>query len=608
MEPKKNKNIIICLLLIASLVAGKLFSTQVNAAYLTLTDKKYDNKTAFASGSMTVQTPRGNLSISFSNSRTNDSYYTNSGGLTVSCSNNGSDRYLCDASGNKKSSTTYAKIKSSEGRYTIAHFYVAYQAGAHRAASSVSWDQITHSNGTTYAHSATVKSGGGHVTTSHKVVYEIKINADMAGVSTASFGTSHQRRAKTRPILKLTEAARNCSITWNANGGSTPVGGTRTIVDGNTIPSLATTDRTGYSFQGWYTAASGGSQISANTTVVCGTSVTYYAHWIPNKVAITYKANGGSVSGTPTQDINTYTHQINYNNNINLFNTTTFGLTRTGYHIDGATAWNTKADGTGTSYNQDTDYSWNTFGDPSEATTSVTLYANWKKTSYTLTANPNGGTSVATTGWTQSGNNLTKSVLYQNGYGTLPNAPTRNNYIFTGWFTAATGGTKVTASTKMGAGNTTIYAHWSENVKYKIKYNSNGGSGSIPEVEGYVMTQVNLSNGSGFTKTANSSGANAYDIIGWSTDQFTDKAEYALGESYQITGNVTLYAVWRKRGTGFRQLPQWHSNMFLNCESLEGEKGTKYNSSSNWVDGHRAHIDGTDPNNEGNTFGYFTYK
>ena len=49
-------------------------------------------------------------------------------------------------------------------------------------------------------------------------------------------------------------------------------------------------------------------------------------------------------------------------------------------------------------------------------------------------------------------------------YGTLP-TPKRDYYTFLGWYTASTGGTKVTADTKVTAtANHTLYAHWSQNA------------------------------------------------------------------------------------------------------------------------------------------------
>lgn len=80
-----------------------------------------------------------------------------------------------------------------------------------------------------------------------------------------------------------------------------------------------------------------------------------------------------------------------------------------------------------------------------------TLYARWKPKSCTVTFDPNGGT-VTT---------KSRTVTYDENY-ILPGDPTRTGYTFDGWYTAKTGGAKVTTETKVTAtANHTLYAHWS---------------------------------------------------------------------------------------------------------------------------------------------------
>ena len=74
------------------------------------------------------------------------------------------------------------------------------------------------------------------------------------------------------------------TITFNGNGG-TPSAGTMSTAGGK-LTSLPTATRSGsYSFDGWYTAASGGTQIT--TAYVFSANTTVYAHW-------TYTGGGGS--------------------------------------------------------------------------------------------------------------------------------------------------------------------------------------------------------------------------------------------------------------------------------------------------------------------------
>ena len=59
---------------------------------------------------------------------------------------------------------------------------------------------------------------------------------------------------------------------------------TITVTNGGTYGSLPTPSRDGYTFDGWYTQASGGSKITAATKVNLTSSQTLYAHWIQNAV------------------------------------------------------------------------------------------------------------------------------------------------------------------------------------------------------------------------------------------------------------------------------------------------------------------------------------
>jgi uncharacterized repeat protein (TIGR02543 family) len=83
------------------------------------------------------------------------------------------------------------------------------------------------------------------------------------------------------------------TVTFNPNGGTVSET-SRSVAPGTAVGALPTPTRSGsYSFDGWYTAASGGTQISAGTTV--SANVTYYAHW-------TYTGGGGGGGGSSSND------------------------------------------------------------------------------------------------------------------------------------------------------------------------------------------------------------------------------------------------------------------------------------------------------------------
>ena len=215
-----------------------------------------------------------------------------------------------------------------------------------------------------------------------------------------------------------------CTVTFNANGGSTPTA-SKSVTYNSTYGTLPTPTRAGYTFKGWFTAASGGTQITSSTKVTTTSNQTLYAQWAANTYTVTFNANGGS---TPTTS-----KSVTYNSTYGTLPTPT----RTGYTFKG---WYTTTSG---------DIQITSSTNVTVAA-NRTLYAQWTANSYTVTFNANGGNTPT----------ASKSVTYNSTYGTLP-TPIREGYTFKGWFTAASGGTQVTGDTQMSiTENQTIYAQW----------------------------------------------------------------------------------------------------------------------------------------------------
>ena len=103
-------------------------------------------------------------------------------------------------------------------------------------------------------------------------------------------------------------------------------------------------------------------------------------------------------------------------------------------------------------------------------------------TYYTVTFNTQGGSAA----WD------TKRVTNNASYGLMP-LPTRDGYTFDGWYTAASGGSKVSAYKKVSlSGNQTLYAHWK----------SNSGDDSTPSDIDYDDEDIPIdTSGWGFDKT-----------------------------------------------------------------------------------------------------------
>ena len=151
---------------------------------------------------------------------------------------------------------------------------------------------------------------------------------------------------------------------------------------------------------------------------------------------VSYNSNGGTgapgpqtktcnialtLSGTrpnkASASAGSYTVTYNYNGN-GSSNTTAAAARSTVYTFSG---WNTASDGSGTSYNPGGSYT---------ANAAATLYAQW------------------------TGAAATAAVV-------LP-SPTRSGYSLAGWYTAASGGTRVGSggASYTPTGNVTLYAHW----------------------------------------------------------------------------------------------------------------------------------------------------
>lgn len=161
------------------------------------------------------------------------------------------------------------------------------------------------------------------------------------------------------------QATTSYTVSFNANGGS---GTTASVMAyyGSAMPSITNgMNRTGYTFAGYYDAASGGTQYytasSASARTFDKTSdTTLYAQWTANTYTIVFNGNG-STSGSTANESMTYDTAKTLTGN---------GFVRDGYIFD---SWNTKADGTGTSYFDGQKVANLT----SAAGATVTLYAQW---------------------------------------------------------------------------------------------------------------------------------------------------------------------------------------------------------------------------------------
>lgn len=168
----------------------------------------------------------------------------------------------------------------------------------------------------------------------------------------------------------------------------------------------------------------------------------------------------------------------------------------------------------------------------------------------TLTFDPNGGTIPASqldghytvTLWEHpgSGSNLLREYKKSAKVGYYP-VPQRVGYTFNGWYDGSTnrynGGDSEANGRFNLTSDTTLVANWTAS-SYTITYNSNGGTGTMT---GNPFTQ---NSGTAHSVKANTFTRTGYEFVKWCTAANGTGTCYAPGNTFTVTGSVTLYAQW----------------------------------------------------------------
>ena len=272
--------------------------------------------------------------------------------------------------------------------------------------------------------------------------------------------------------------------------------------------------KTGYLFTGWNTTAEGtGKDYSEKEAVssLAGAekeedSIDMYAQWAPIHYTVRYDGNG-KTDGSMSDSL--YTYDQSGNLSPNQF--------KQNYSVTLKYNYAEEADGT------------------IEANSK---FNEWKGSDGKIYADKASVRNLTS----KDGEQITMIAQWTPVSVTLP-SPSRKGYTFNGWYTAASGGTKVSSggTTIVPNGNETYYAHWTAN-KYTVNLDPNGGNGNISSVEGEYDTPLHLSQGT-FTRPK-------HKFLYWSTEKNGGGTRYYPDDSIMNltsdTGNVTLYAQWEK--------------------------------------------------------------
>ena len=491
-----------------SFTAGKTYYVRIEAPQYTATDGIISIK----SGAGTPTTPEGTYTITFNGngvtvptaSRTKE--VTNGGkyGTLPTLTRSGytfKGWYTAREGGTKITSTTTVNLTADRTLYaqwtkTSGTVKVTFNAnGGSVSPSTRTYNRNSYytslptpvRSGYTFNGWYTASSGGTRITSSSKVT------------TTASTQTLYAHWTRS--------ASSTVRVTFNANGGSVSPS-VRTYTRNSYYTNLPTPVRSGYTFGGWYTASSGGTRITSSTKVTTTASTqTLYAHWTrsaSSTVRVTFNANGGSVSPS----IRSYTRNSYYTNLPTPV--------RSGYTFNG---WYTSSTG-GTRVTSSTRVT--------TTASTQTLYARWTKSASATVRviyDANGG-SVS-----PSSQTYTRNSYYNN----LP-TPVYSGYTFTGWYTAKTGGTKITTSTRVTttASTQTLYARWTKSAMFMLTFDANGGS--------VLQNTASVVNG-GFYRSLPTPVYSGRHFAGWYTAR-TGGTKITPSTRVSLVGDRTLYAHW----------------------------------------------------------------
>ena len=358
-----------------------------------------------------------------------------------------------------------------------------------------------------------VGSSGSLINNTDYVIDQVVDNNDgTASVTVTGIGDYSDTYTTT---VEIEGQAVPMTVTYDPNGGE--LSDTSRIVYQNEpygeqpVPVL-----TGYSFDGWYTAKDSNERVADTTIVTSGADHTLYAHWRANIYHINYQGNGAT-AGYMEND--TFAYDTNETLSPNLFS-------RTGYTFAG---WNTKTDGTGTTYADGATVR----GLSAQFDATVVLYAQWNKVQATVAYDANGGTVSINS----------RTVYLNESYGQHP-VPVKAGHTFEGWFTDATAGEQVTETTIVTEGaNHTLYAHWRMNT-YHVNYNGNGADAGNMETDTFNYSTNSALSLNQYSRTG-------YSFTGWNTKADGTGTAYAdgaavTGLSGQDDATVILYAQWSK--------------------------------------------------------------
>lgn len=296
-------------------------------------------------------------------------------------------------------------------------------------------------------------------------------------------------------------------IAFDLSGAPGTAPAAQTVGHGDTVSKPADPSWEGHEFLGWFLKGSDTPWDFSNTV---SASATLYAGWRNSSYKVSFEGNGGTFTangnwtGSYSEDV-----QSGYRVSAEIANPTRDGYTFAGWFDEDGNAWSASTVITG----------------------SVTYYAKWDANSYELTLYANGGAYA-------DGSNVKVYPASETTPIGNVEIPTREGYVFRGWYTRTDGGERVEFETTSTLDKDTIlYAHWTEAV-YQVTYQG----------QDFSWTNKNVKYGSTVkAPTSSNYDVEGYTITGWyTTSTYDEGTEWNFAED-TVTQNTVLYAKYEAK-------------------------------------------------------------
>ncbi len=397
---------------------------------------------------------------------------------------------------------------------------------------------------------------------------DMTITADVTGTYTFSFNFTAKTLTVTYPTAYTVTYGKGTGGA-SVSASATSAGGTFSsgaLVRSGDEVTFTQTAATGYSFKGWYTASSGGTDagVDGSGHLTINAAKTVYAQYDPMDYVITLDKNTGSANGSVTATYNSTA--------IKSFTP----VTKTGYDCTGY--WTAEsggykvvnANGTLVSYSSNvstylkSDGTW-------KKTDATTLYAQWTAQTYTITLDANGD---------YQGNG-SATATYDSGLSGI-SLPSRTGYHVEGYYKENTYTNKIAnadgtlcvstdytdaSSHWTHVGAVTLYAKWTANT-YTVHFDPNNdeyvgtATGSMAD-QGFTYDAAQALTSNGFTREG-------YTFAGWNSQEDGEGTDYTDEQSVsnltaENGGSVTLYAKW----TGETYTVTFNKGIGTSCTATE---------------------------------------